>query len=123
MTSSDTGRKAEALAERWLTERGLRTLSRNYRCRQGELDLVMADDGEDLVVIVEVRYRRNATFGTPEQTVTAGKQRRIVSAARRFLAQHPQAGRAAGVRFDVLALQGSLESPAVRWLRGAFGAA
>ncbi|HJX17417.1 MAG TPA: YraN family protein, partial [Acidiferrobacterales bacterium] len=58
-----SGAQAEALACAHLERAGLRLLTRNYRCPQGEIDLVM--DDRDTLVFVEVRYRRSNTFGTP----------------------------------------------------------
>lgn len=118
------GSRAEHIAEQWLQARGLRPLARNYRRRRGELDLVMLEEagaparGATLVV-VEVRYRRNAAYGEPEVTVGAAKRRRIAAATRLFLAEHPELA-TYPVRFDVVALLGSLDAPCVRWIRGAF---
>ncbi len=114
-----TGALAEAAALRFLCGRGLSLVARNFRCRAGELDLVMLE-GSALVVI-EVRYRRSAIWIDPAATVTAGKRRRLLQAASRFLqarpafADHP-------LRFDVLALAGDLDAPACDWIRGAFDA-
>jgi putative endonuclease len=111
------GAAAEALAARHLESRGLTLVARNFRCRFGELDLVMADG--PVLVVVEVRSRRRTTVATPAATVTRGKQRRIIGATRflltrfRWLAERP-------VRFDVVEVTGELASPTVRWWRAAF---
>ena len=57
---SETGPATEAAAERWLKQQGLRFITRNYRCRQGEIDLVMEDTSE--LVFVEVRYRKKRSI-------------------------------------------------------------
>ena len=83
----------------------------------GELDLVMTDD--NVLVVVEVRARRNATFTTPGATIARVKQRRVISATRYFLLRHRQF---AGwpVRFDVVEISGELADPVIRWSRAAF---
>ncbi len=113
------GRQAEDLACAWLQRHGLRLLARNHRCRAGELDLVMAD-GDELVV-VEVRYRAGTGFGTAAETVDGRKRVRLLRATRHFLAAGPARGYSA-VRFDVVALEGDLAQPRIRWLRDAFTA-
>ena len=68
MTSRDTGSAAEDLAVRYLTDRGLSIVGRNYRCRLGEID-VIARDG-DTLVFVEVRLRKNRRFGGASASIT-----------------------------------------------------
>lgn len=97
------GRNAERRARDWLCARGLVPVASNYRCRYGELDLVMLD-GETLAV-VEVRSRTTASFVSPELSVDARKQAKIIRSAESFCACNP---RFAGlpVRFDVVAVTG-----------------
>ncbi len=98
------GRQAEAGAARWVEARGGVILARNYFAKGGELDLV-AEWYLDLVFI-EVRARITAVrWVDPEQTVTFPKQLRIERAARQFLSSYQ--GRATGIRFDILAWDGS----------------
>jgi putative endonuclease len=107
------GAEAEELAASLLAKQGLVVVARNYRTRFGEVDLV-ARDGATLV-FVEVRARRWAAFGGAAGSVDARKQRRIVAAARHFLAR---LGTEPPCRFDVVTLQGPQGEPA--WIRGAF---
>jgi putative endonuclease len=82
-------------------------VARNWRCREGELDLVVARDGE--LVFCEVKTRSSDRFGVPAEAVTFTKQRRLRTLAARFLADHPAAsagGRRRGIRFDVAAVMG-----------------
>ncbi len=111
-----TGRNAEQHALKLLNRSGLRLLVRNFRCRSGELDLVMLD-GHDLV-IVEVRYRARRNYGHAAETVNRSKQGRIISATKQFLSRNPQHATRA-VRFDVVALHGDAEP---EWLKDAFQA-
>lgn len=105
------GNAAEDRAARFLTDRGLQVVARNYRTRLGEIDLV-ARDGETLV-FVEVRMRASGSFGGALESITPRKQRRIAAAAAQFLGRLRAPPRC---RFDVVALEGD----ETRWLRAAF---
>ena len=112
------GRTAEQDAERFLRARGLTLLERNYRCRVGELDLVMLDG--DCLVVVEVRYRHSNRFVDAALTVDAPKQARIVRATRCLLSGRPSLADHA-VRFDVVALGHTHgQQGAIQWIRDAF---
>jgi putative endonuclease len=108
------GAAAEALAERHLQRQGLQTLARNWRCRGGELDLVLRDG--DTLVIAEVRKRSRSDFGDALDSVDARKRTRLIRAAQLYLAQHPQHADAP-VRFDVVALDAD---DRITWLKAAF---
>jgi putative endonuclease len=109
------GADAERRAERFLRARGLSLVERNYRCRFGEIDLVMRD-GETLV-FVEVRLRTHAGFGGPAASITTAKRGRLLRAARHYLAS---LGRAPRCRFDAVLLAAP-EDAAIEWVRDAFG--
>src|SRR4030042_6398113 len=95
------GRWSEKRCERFLKAKGLQTLTRNYRCKVGELDLVMVDaDGS--IVFVEVRSRTDEAFTSPESTTTPAKRAHVSQAAPWFLAAHAIADRPP--RFDVVTL-------------------
>lgn len=113
------GAQVEAAARDYLVAAGLQALAANAQARHGELDLVMRDG--DTVVFVEVRYRRSAAFGGGFASVDAGKRRRLVLAARQFLAAHRDL-RDAPCRFDVIDASGDPAAPKLRWLRDAFRA-
>ena len=108
------GDAAESLVAEFLECQGLKILERNYRCRFGEIDLV-ARSGE-LLVFVEVRALKSEAFGGAAGSITATKRRRIVAAARHFLATH-KVDRAC--RFDVVLVRGSEQR--VEWITDAFG--
>ena len=80
------GQAGEDIARRYLEERGYALLEANYRCRWGEVDLVMEHEGS--VVFVEVRTKRNSAFGTPEESVTATKRKRLTATAYTYLQEH-----------------------------------
>lgn len=114
------GNRAEQLAARYLDQRGLKLLQRNYRCRAGEIDLI-ARDGEALVFI-EVRLRNNPTHGAAVETVTPAKQRRIIRSANHFLLQNPVFSDIP-CRFDVLGIRADDEGTCrFSWIKDAFHA-
>ncbi len=97
------GADGEDVAARWYVDRGYRVLARNWRCREGELDLVVARGRT--VVICEVKTRSSLRFGSPFEAVGAAKQRRLRRLGARWLAEaapfHPDE-----VRFDVAGIVG-----------------
>lgn len=111
------GQAAEAGAAEVLENAGLTILARNVRFKCGEIDLI-ARDGTS-VVFVEVRARRSAAFGRPEETVDARKQARLIAAAELWLQRHDPAGTAA-CRFDIIAVEGAGDQADIRWHRNAF---
>jgi putative endonuclease len=116
MDRQHRGRLAEQAACRYLQARGLRLIECNYRCRSGEIDLIM-DDGDSLV-FVEVRYRRHDRYGSGAETVDARKRARIIRCAQFYLQRHP-AAQERPARFDVIALE---EGKDLQWIPDAFGA-
>jgi putative endonuclease len=106
------GARGEQLAADWYVARGYTLVARNWRCREGELDLVVARDGE--LVFCEVKTRSSDRFGTPAEAVTLAKQRRLRQLAAMFLAEDAATGRDGlssrrgrrGIRFDVAAVTG-----------------
>ncbi|MBT8445133.1 MAG: YraN family protein [Gammaproteobacteria bacterium] len=113
----ESGRGAERLARTRLERGGLSWIASNYRCRLGELDLVMSDDAT--LVVVEVRYRRSTRLMNPCETLTAPKLRRVALATRHFVQRHRR-WRDAPVRFDVVGIHGPLNDARMNWIRGAF---
>lgn len=111
------GARYEDVALDHLERAGLALIARNYSCRYGEIDLVMRE--RDIVVFVEVRYRRSREFGGGIDSVHAGKRAKLVRAARAFLADHPRLASAA-CRFDVLAIADAAGAPSLDWRRNAF---
>ena len=111
-------RWGEGIAAAWLRLKGYRIEARNWRCPQGELDLV-ARDG-DTLVFVEVKTRTSASAGAPEEAVDRRKQARLVRLAQAYLAR--LGGEPPPCRFDVVAVVGSRLLPRVRHLRAAFRA-
>jgi putative endonuclease len=112
------GRWGEKCCERFLQNKGLRTLIRNYSCKLGELDLVMVA-GDGTLVFVEVRSRADEQFGPAEATVNSAKRERVSRAARCFIAAHRIEDRP--LRFDVITLiLGHRGPPQIRHFENAF---
>jgi putative endonuclease len=115
--SDELGRRGEDLAADYLAGTGLVVLSRNWRCREGEVDLI-ATDGQRLVVC-EVKTRSGTGYGEPSEGVTPAKAARI----RRVTASWLRAYRVGWceIRFDVLAVLCPQDGPVtVEHLQGAF---
>jgi putative endonuclease len=94
------GADGEDQAAAWYVAQGYTVVCRNWRCREGELDLVVRR-GRDLV-FVEVKTRTTDRFGIPAEAVTAAKQRRLRGLAARYLSD--TGTRAGTLRFDVVAI-------------------
>ena len=107
----------ERLAERHLAGQGLVVLDRNWRCAEGEIDLILRD-GDD-VVFCEVKTRRSAIFGTPAEAIRPDKVRRLRRLAAHWLAE--SSVRPRELRFDVVEVLLRPPDPAtVRHIRAAF---
>jgi putative endonuclease len=96
----ELGRLGEALAAARLEAAGLRVVTRNWRCREGEIDLVAA--GRGLLVFCEVKTRRGHGYGSPAAAVTHTKQARLRRLAAAYLAA--SAVPPCRIRFDVVAV-------------------
>lgn len=95
------GRAVEAQAATWYRANGYEVVDQNWRCPEGEVDLVAVRRRDRLVVFCEVKARRSGRFGTAAEAVGRDKQARLRRLARTWLAGHRSG--AAGVRFDVAA--------------------
>lgn len=107
-----TGISAESRAEDHLTQQGLCLVQRNYRCKSGEIDLIMTHN--EYLVFVEVRYRQQSNFGSAVESVTQSKQRKLISAAQHFLLT---SGRDQPCRFDIIGIDSGTQ---ITWLKDAF---
>jgi putative endonuclease len=111
------GRRGERLAEQFLTAAGLEIVDRNWRCTQGEIDLI-ARDG-DALVFVEVKTRTSTAFGHPLEAITSVKLARLRRLAAAWCAEHD--ARARSIRLDAVAvLAPPSGEPIIEHLRGIF---
>lgn len=95
----EAGKKGEALAARYLEDKGYQIQDRNYRHRRAEIDLIAKKD--DLLVFVEVKARSSTAFGYPEDFVDEKQASRIISAADQYVRQINWSG---DIRFDIIAV-------------------
>lgn len=106
------GSDAENLAAIFLGQNKLRLLARNYRCRFGEIDLIMQDG--DTLVFVEVRMRNSDRYGGAAASITPRKQAKLIQTARYYLAQQDND---MFCRFDAILISGNSE---IEWIQNAF---
>jgi putative endonuclease len=111
----NSGHRAERIAAAYLQDQGLAVIESRYRCRWGEIDLILRD--RDTLVFAEVRLRRSRTFGGAAASVDRRKQERLIATARHYLAGK----REAACRFDVVLLE-RIDPPRIEWIRDAFSA-
>ena len=117
-TTRAVGARAEQIACRYLNDKGLTTITRNFRCRLGEVDLVMRHD--DCLVFVEVRYRGTRPITLARLTVDTRKQQKLIRTAALFLSKRPQFANTL-IRFDVVAIDADDRGgQTIEWLRDAF---
>ncbi len=104
----ELGARGERIAERHLLRRGLTLLDRNWRCAQGEIDLVLRDGDE--TVFVEVKTRSSVAFGHPLEAITSAKLARLRRLAGAWCEAHPGAGH---IRIDAVAVIAPRDLPAI----------
>ncbi len=108
-----TGAAGEDQALAYLQQQGLRLVERNFRCKMGEIDLIMREDG--VLVFVEVRARADGRHGGAAASITPAKQRRLIRAAQFYL---QRLRTLPACRFDVIAIDGEV----LHWLSNAIEA-
>jgi putative endonuclease len=106
------GESAEEQAHKFLINKGLKPVCRNYRCKLGELDLIMTD--HQTLVIIEVRYRKTDQYGSALESITRAKQSRIIAATHCYLSSQKEDR---PIRFDVVAISGNGN---LEWIQNAF---
>jgi putative endonuclease len=111
--SNSQGVKAEKQALAYLQKQGLSLICQNYYCRFGEIDLIMHE--QDVLVFIEVRYRKNNDFGGALASITKRKQAKIIKTAKYYLAQLDNEPYC---RFDVIAIDQQANTP--QWIQNAF---
>lgn len=105
------GHQAESKAAQYLKQQGLQLLCQNYRCRSGEIDLVMQDQHE--LVFVEVKYRSRSDFGGAVEYFHAAKRKKFESAVQHFLLDKGLNPLMVAHRIDLLAI----DNENIQWLK------
>jgi len=108
------GALAEARAEAFLLQQGLVKREKNYRCKLGEIDLIMQHN--TALVFIEVRLRSHTAFASAAESVTVRKQQKIIKTAQYYLQQHQLTDKA-NCRFDVIAFS---DNGNPEWIKDAF---
>ncbi len=111
------GKSAEQLACLYLKKYGFNLVTRNYRNRRGEIDLIVENDS--MMLIVEVRYRSNPHYGLASESVDFRKQAKIIQCAEQYLAANPPTKQ---VRLDVITVTPAQPEPKIIWIKDAFRA-
>lgn len=111
------GQLAEKAAADYLQKQGLKLLSANYSCKMGEIDLIM-QEGE-IYVFVEVRYREGDDYGSSLESVTRGKQNKIIRTAKFYLLENNLYDKTI-CRFDVVSSKPDAKDSEILWIKDAF---
>ncbi|ORU91508.1 MAG: hypothetical protein A6F70_00035 [Cycloclasticus sp. symbiont of Bathymodiolus heckerae] len=109
------GQQGEDLALQFLQQKSLTLISRNYRSRYGEIDLIMED--KEHIVFVEVRFRSSENFGGALFSVDQRKQAKLIKCAHQYIANEPTH---LGFRFDVIAISPASSQHEIQWITNAF---
>ena len=107
------GQAGEDCALAFLQKQGCEPVARNWHCRAGEIDLVVRQG--ELLLFVEVRYRKNKRFGGAAYSITPAKLQKLQRTAEHYLQQHPHGG---ACRIDAVLIEGS-EPP--KWIQNLTG--
>lgn len=119
MTMLATGTMYEDRAVEYLQQFGVLILHRNFRCKMGEIDLIVQDGAT--LAFIEVRYRKDASYGDAAETVTSTKQAKIIRSTEFFLQTRTWAAQLA-CRFDVIAMTEGTSGLQIEWIKDAFHA-
>ncbi len=112
---NEYGKEAEETAKEYLEQQGYRILARNYRFDNAEIDLICTDG--HINIFVEVKARKNAHYGYPEDAVTDTKEQHLLRAAGQFIEENDLHGE---YRFDIISITGQGEHKQVRHIKDAF---
>ena len=119
-TNKTIGDQAEAIARKHLEQQRYQFVEANYRCRFGEIDLIMKN--KHSLVFIEVKFRRSDRYGHAQEMVTPSKQRKLITAAEYFLVNHSEYQNCA-CRFDVVAIEyDNSRNLVINWIENAFTA-
>ena len=118
LSSKQRGDQFERLAVKYFQKQGLKIIENNYHSRFGEIDIIMNDN--DVLVFIEVKYRKSIQFGSPLAVISLKKQQKIIKTAKIYMQKHGMTEYNTPCRFDVISLLGSPHNPKITWLKNAF---
>ncbi|SFK30899.1 YraN family protein [Methylophaga sulfidovorans] len=116
MFAREKGQQIEKQVSSYLQKHGMRLIQQNYHCRGGEIDLIMKE--KDTLVFVEVRFRKNARFGSALESVNSQKQTKIIHTAQHYI--QTTSPPYEHYRFDVVAVTPADSSIQIEWIKNAF---
>ena len=111
MNSKKTGTAYEIIAANYLKKQGVQIIEMNYRISRGEIDIIGKE--KDTLIFIEVKYRKNASYGQPWEAISVEKQKRICYVAKQYLLKNKWKWQ---IRFDVISICGS----EIAWFQNAF---
>jgi len=117
LTTTGKGKQFEVLARQFLRKQGLKQFQLNFHSRFGEIDLIALD--ADVLVFIEVRYRKNTDHGAAAATVNFHKQQKIIRTAQHYLQKSGLTNKMP-CRFDVIGISGSGDALEIQWIKNAF---
>jgi len=117
MNKLQIGYQAEKIALNYLLKHDLKLVTQNFRCRLGEIDLIMRD--KKSLVFIEVRLRNHPNYATGLESVDRIKQNKLRKTAEFYLQQQQLTNKLA-CRFDVIAIEHNTEQPTISWVKNAF---
>ena len=112
-STSNIGAIAEQIASQFLIKKKLQLIEKNYHCRQGEIDLIMQD--KNVLVFIEVRYRKQTKHGSAIETIQHHKLKRIQTAINHYIMTNNLGY--IPCRIDVVGLHGNLQQPDINWIK------
>lgn len=113
-TSLQIGYEMENLACHYLEQQGLQLLLRNYRCKMGEIDLIMRDN--QLIIFVEVKYRRQTRFGSSLEAIDMQKRAKLVRTAEYYLLRN-RINSTCQIRFDAITIEHVDHQRKIHWIK------
>ena len=117
LNKREFGEQLESFAQTTLKKSGCKIVETNFLCKLGEIDIILKD--QNTLVFVEVRYRKNASFGGALESVDYKKQQKIIKAAQLYLVEN-KLSNTMPCRFDVFAIEGPLNRLKYQWIKNAF---
>ena len=111
MNSKKTGTAYEVIAAEYLKKQGVQIVEMNYRISRGEIDIIGKE--KDTLIFIEVKYRKNASYGYPWEAISIEKQRKICYVAKQYLLKNRWKWQ---IRFDIVSICGE----EILWFRNAF---
>ena len=116
---NQSGKQAENIAADYLAKQDVKLITRNFHSRFGEIDLIGLE--QDILLFIEVRYRKNETFLAAIETIDQRKCKKIIRTSEYYLNKHKNY-RSCLCRYDVITLTGELDKPVIEWIKNAFQA-